>query len=378
MFRYSLDKSPKKYPCPECGKKRLVRYRDEKTGSLMPSQYGRCDREINCGYHFRPTNEKTSQEKYATTHSRPKQKPVMFPLDVMQKTLKGYDKNVFIQNLLQKVESGIMEHVAGLYYLGTISNGYRAGAVTFPFIDVNGQIRAIQAKQFDNNNHTISTDFLHSILERYYASTGESIPAWLPKYMNQDLKVSCLFGEHLLSKYPYNHIALVEAPKTAVYGAAYFGLPTDPNRLLWLAVYNLSSLNIERCRVLAGRKVTLFPDLSVGGKAFKLWSDRTDKIRKEIEGNFHVSEFLEWIASDKDRENGMDLADYLDKSEDECALDLLRLKNPTIDRLLDFFGQDAEISVEYSPENPNKLLIDYRRLFVSAMGLTDTESLYHN
>ena len=195
------------------------------------------------------------------------------------------------------------------------------------------------------------------------------MPVWLPMYMNQDLKVSCLFGEHLLKRYPNNPIALVEAPKTAVYGAAYFGLPKDSNHLLWLAVYNLSSLNVERCRVLTGREVTLFPDLSVGGKAFELWSDRTDKIRKEIEGAFHVSEFLEWIASDRDREKGMDLADYLDRSEEVRAMDLMRLKNPAIDHLLDFLGKDVAISVDYNSENSDKQLIDYKMLFESAMDL---------
>jgi acyl CoA:acetate/3-ketoacid CoA transferase alpha subunit len=39
--------------------------------------------------------------------------------------------------------------VVQLYRLGTVANGYRAGAITFPFIDIKGNVRAVQVKQFD-------------------------------------------------------------------------------------------------------------------------------------------------------------------------------------------------------------------------------------
>ena len=85
-----------------------------------------------------------------------------------------------------------------------------------------------------------------------------------------ETKVSCLFGEHLLSKYQTNPIALVEAPKTAIIATLYFGFPDNPKNFLWLAVYNLSSLNIDKCKVLQGRKVFLLPDLN----AFDNWSQK--------------------------------------------------------------------------------------------------------
>ena len=53
----------------------------------------------------------------------------------------------------------------------------------------------------------------------------DSLPNWLTPYKKNESKVSCLFGEHLLSKYPHNPIALVEAPKTAIYSTLYFGTP---------------------------------------------------------------------------------------------------------------------------------------------------------
>jgi len=199
-------------------------------------------------------------------------------------------------------------------HLGTVENGYRAGAVTFPFIDVNNNIRTIQAKQFDKSNHTTSTDFIHSILEKQYKRKSQPLPNWLKGYLKNDTKVSCLFGEHLLQQYPYNPVALVEAPKTAIYGALYFGFPQLAKNLLWLAVYNLSSLNFSKCKVLEGRAVYLFPDLSKDSRAFELWNKRARQIQNKLQGTyFKVSDLLEQLASAKDKVNGYDLADYLIK-----------------------------------------------------------------
>lgn len=106
----------------------------------------------------------------------------------------------------------------------------------------------------------------------------------------------------------YNPIALVEAPKTAIYGTLYFGFPEQPKDLLWLAVYNLSSLNIEKCRPLKGRNVYLFPDLS----AYDKWKKDSEAIQKQLQGTyFYVSDLLEQKATEQDKNKGKDLADYL-------------------------------------------------------------------
>jgi hypothetical protein len=335
-YRYILERGSKKHSCPNCDKKRLVRYVDTQTGEYLPLEYGRCDRESKCGYLLNPykdgyTKAIWKQEQDYKTVCKPqppksieksvsKPQRAFIPVGILNRTRAGYEQNTFVQNLLTRVafpfEVQDIEKVVSLYHLGTIQNGYRKGANTFPFIDEKGKIRAIQVKQFDEHNHTTGTDFLHSIIEKHYTRNNKPLPEWLEAYNKNETKVSCLFGEHLLSKYPNNPVALVEAPKTAIYGTLYFGFPEKPACLLWLAVYNLSSLNLDKCKALKGRDVYLFPDLSKDGKAFELWSNKAKEIQKRMRGTyFHVSDLLEQLAPQQDREQGKDIADYLIKQD---------------------------------------------------------------
>jgi hypothetical protein len=235
---------------------------------------------------------------------------------VLEQTLQGYDQNNFLQNLLNRVPFPFaindVEAVVAQYFLGTVCGGYRSGAVTFPFIDVKGNIRAIQVKEFDDQNHTAGTDFLHSILNKEHIRNNEDAPDWLQAYNQNETKVTCLFGEHLLNQYPCNPVALVEAPKTAIYSTLYFGFPQQPRNLLWLAVYNLSSLNLPKCRSLHRRDVYLFPDLSRDGSAFRLWTQRAKELTEMMPGTrYTVSGLLEDLAPDDLRNAGADIADIL-------------------------------------------------------------------
>jgi len=61
---------------------------------------------------------------------------------------------------------------------------------------------------------------------------------------------------------------------------------------------------------LAGRKVVLFPD----GNGFEKWKAKAAEIQKAMPGTrFDVSDLLERNATENERENGLDLVDYLIK-----------------------------------------------------------------
>ena len=338
--RYSLEKGSKKHHCPDCNKKTFVLYIDTVTGNYLPEQYGRCDRESNCSYHLNPYLDgyaKAIQEQDVGNRSelpnnwkpqrinvtpRPTPEPVFFDFETFKQTLQPerYEKNTFIQNLFYRVqfpfEVDEVTKVIQLYRLGTVANGYRAGANTFPFIDIKGNIRAVQVKQFDEQNHTTGTDFLHSIIEKHHTRNNKPLPEWLRFYIEQDKRISCLFGEHLLSKYHNNPVVLVEAPKTAVYGTLYFGLPETPENLIWLAVYNKSSFSFDKLKVLQGRFVYVFPDLSKNGNTFKEWETKAKEYESRLPGTrFIFSDLLEQLAPEQDKSEGYDIADYLIKQD---------------------------------------------------------------
>lgn len=330
QYRYTLEKGSRKYYCPSCGKKRFVRFVDNETGEYLPKQYGRCDK--GDGHYFLdPRKDGYSlkvwqQENNTGSHSfvevkkRPKvltepkeTAPAFFPFEVYQNEVlrEGATGSTFYENLNNwkpKFPTEDLNRVFELYQLGAIKKGYMGKGVCFPFIDIENRLRAVQVKEFDNENHTIKTSWLHSLIARRYKK--ESIPIWLKDYIESEKKVSCLFGEYLLKRYPNNPVALVEAPKTAIYGALYFGLPESPENPIWLAVFNKSSFKLEKLKVLKGRKVVLYPDLG----ATEEWKQKAQDFNKQIEGaNFITSELLvRQVGKDQPENKLSDLADFLE------------------------------------------------------------------
>lgn len=337
--RYSLEKGSKKHHCPNCGKKRFVRYIDTQTGEYLPEQYGRCDREDNCRYHLNPYTDgyaKAVWEQERGNRSelpnnwKPKRKkaipqptpePVFFDFETFKQTLQPerYEKNTFIRNLLYReqfpFEVDEVTKVIQLYRLGTVANGYRAGAITFPFIDIKGNVRAIQVKQFDEQNHSTGKPIpLNRIIEGYHRKNNKPLPEWLEAYNKNENTFSCLFGEHLLSKYPNKPVALVEAPKTAIYCWLYFNKSKFPiyKDCIWLAVGAKGWLNEHKAKVLKGRFVYVLPDLSKDGSTFKEWETKVKEYESRLPGTrFIMDNFLEKYGTPEQREQGADIADVL-------------------------------------------------------------------
>lgn len=78
-------------------------------------------------------------------------------------------------------------------------------------------------------------------------------------------------------------------------------------QFIWVAVGSLTNLNAEKCSILKGRTVTLFPDLN----GFDKWSSKAKELSHLA--IFTVSDLLERKATEAERKQGFDLADYLIK-----------------------------------------------------------------
>ncbi len=393
-YRFELLKTSKKSLCPHCSKLRFVRFIDNQTKELLPPIYGRCDREANCGYYLNPyengfaneimkqENEKPiqwqSRQQQPGTTNQQQPKPVFIPAEILQATQsRPIEQNTFFKNLETKApfpfDPADLLKVSKLYKTGTIIKGYLTGSITFPFIDLSEKVRAIQVKQFDQQNHTTKTTFIHALLSNHYQQTKQPIPEWLKAYSLQEKKVTCFFGEHLLKEYPKNPIALVEAPKTCIYGTLYFGFPNENQRnFLWLSTFNLSSLQKEKAIVLKGRTVILFPDLSATGKAFELWKEKAIQFEKEIpDTRFIVSDLLEKNATAEEKNKGFDMADFLIKQDWKQYRQTNSSTKPPIlksikDQANDQGQKQAEPFQIIKPETPIKWNIsELEKLFLS-------------
>ncbi len=299
MYKYSLHNKSIKHKCPECDLNTLVLYVDNENGNYLSPDVGRCDREINCGYHHTPklffqnknetytpfTNKVTVNETIETHFHKKNQ---------LLESLGNYDKNNFVQFLISKFNTEKASSVIKEYKIGT-STWYNG--TIFWQIDSQDNIRGGKIIIYSKTGkRTKYINWIHSL----------NIKNNLIKAFN--LK-QCLFGEHLLSKYT-KPIALVESEKTACIMSLIF------EKYLWLATGSLQGLNEEKIEVLKNRKIILYPDLGIEGKngsPFTQWNSISKKLKPKG-FDIQISSLLEEKGTIKERENGLDIADYFLKS----------------------------------------------------------------
>lgn len=301
-YRYILEPyhgMASRHHCPACNnhEKTFSRYIDCKTGKFIDPSVGRCNRDSKCGYHYTPKqyfqdnpsgNENNQLEKaiynQKVIYSAPKPVPYISP-DVFKASLKNYDSNNFVIFLFDLFGINVTNQLIAQYFIGT--SKYWNGATVFWQIDISGKIRDGKIMLYNPElGKRIQTPFNHI--------------TWVHSALKMsDFTVNqCLFGEHLL-KDSTKPIAVVESEKTAIIASVYFP------QFIWVAVGGKQGLTKERCLVLKGRKVILFPDLG----CFEKWSMKAKEL--SYLADFIVSDLLEKKATENEKTDGLDLADYL-------------------------------------------------------------------
>lgn len=280
-FKYTLDKSSKKFLCPSCNKKTYVRYRDIE-GNFIDDKFGRCDREVNCGHFLRPEDDKPV---FVPTKRREDKPPSFIPLEFAINTYRDYEQNSFTKWLFSLFDEPTVEKLIEQYRFGVDDTGpYTKDWTIFWQYDIHNKIRSGKIIKYMEDGHR----------------DKEHNATWFHKKFNvidqfPDFNLKqCLFGEHLLPS-TTKPIALVESEKTALIASVYI------DRYTWVACGGKTQLTSDKVAPLRNRSVTLFPDLG----AYEDWS------LKGKEFGFNVSDHLEKIATKDDREQGLDLADFL-------------------------------------------------------------------
>jgi hypothetical protein len=286
-----------RHHCPSCqhNDKTFSLYIDMETGQHIDPKVGRCNRENNCGYHYTPKqyfqDNNTILDVLQPKGLKPKTvvpplKPVSFiAVQVFKASLKNLDENNFVKFLVDLFGVEVANQVVGKYFIGT--SKHWNGATVFWQIDLNGKVRTGKIMLYNaSNGKRIKEPFSHI--------------SWVHRVLDKrDYNLQqCLFGEHLLTD-KTKPVAIVESEKTAVIASIY--LP----QFIWLAVGSLTNLTVQKCSALKGRTVTLFPDLC----GFEKWNEKVMELSHLT--SFTVSDLLERKATQSEKKQGLDLADYL-------------------------------------------------------------------
>lgn len=300
-----------RYRCPSCQRrdKTFSLYIDTETGEQIHPTVGRCNRESNCGYHYTPKQYFQDNDISFNTYQgatlqvkvlkpkpvTPQLKPVSFiAVEIFKASLNttAFEANHFVKFLVDLFGVEVASQLVSRYFIAT--SKHWNGATVFWQIDTQGKIRTGK-------------------IMLYSPTTGKRVKNlelpvyWVHKALKQpefELR-QCLFGEHLLNERDKDGklkpVAIVESEKTTVIASVY--LP----KFIWVAVGSLTNLNAEKCSILKGRIVTLFPDLN----GFEKWSSKAKELSHLAV--FTVSDLLERKATEAERKQGFDLADYLIK-----------------------------------------------------------------
>ena len=263
QYQYQLAKRGK-WVCPECGRKTFVCYVDT-NGNVLDEGVGKCDRADKCAYHYTPRqyfadNEGVGMPRQNRTivKQTPPQKPTYIEPELFKKSVKATSthRNHLITFLNRVFGEKIVKRMIADYYIGT--SNHWSGATVFWQIDGGGRVHGGKIMQYNPDNGK-------RVKEPYNRITWVHSALKIPSYILRQ----CLFGEHLLAKYPDMFVVIVESEKTAIMLSA---IVTD---CIVLACGGCQNLTIAFCEPLRGRNVVLIPD---NGKLAE-WSEKGRKLR---------------------------------------------------------------------------------------------------
>ena len=346
-YRYHLLKYAgirTRFTCPSCGRKHcFAPYVDDSDQPADIEKYGRCDHESSCGYCLYPPSEPQWTPRYdyprIRTREQPKTNRIFNPRPVeVPEQICTIPDDIVASSVRTRPRSHLVTFLLTLFDEPTVNSlieEYRIGVTkaldtVFYQIDTRGRCRTGKVMKYNpDTGHRIKDPdaptpitWVHSLLKQQ----GRLPSDWT--------LTQCLFGEHLLPKYPDKPVALVEAEKTAIISAAL--MP----QCIWVAVGGKTQLG-DKVEVLRGRTIIAFPDID----GYDKWKEKAAE-RPHL--NIRVSDYLLHHATEEDKAMGADIADILIRWKrqvaPEAAIRPANLPEPPLLRELRKY-----ISPEYLP-----------------------------
>lgn len=266
VYRFTLDKSSKKFTCPSCGQKRFTKFIDTVTGDYADDIFGRCDREQKCGYFKAPKKDFESRDDFRAAQLRAienlKEKEKLPPsfvdlkyvkasihFDALQRSnfFKAFETMCGSENLLNSCKK----------YIVGVSKFFGDFSPVFWQIDTERRVRTAKIMKYDEDGKRDKT------LEKSFSFAHNLIG-----FQDFNLK-QVFFGSHLIPH--FDTIIIVESEKTAIILHSIF------NEILFLATSGsnnfancLENLGVE---VFDGKDLYILPDKGI--------EDYWTKIRNE-------------------------------------------------------------------------------------------------
>ncbi len=201
--------------------------------------------------------------------------------------------NSLCRCLMQMKQPEAVEWLTEEYRIGAYEMNGLEDYTVFPSIDCRGRVCNLKVQHYDTD--ALSPRFAHSDKSCMWLGKVWAREGRLPR--DAVFSQKCLFGEHLLPRYPNSKVALVESPKNALFGALEFP------EMTWVAAGNKSMFKRDVMLPLRGRDVIVIPDAD----AVDEWSAALGKM-SDI-ANFVLSDFCLRMAPEGQPK--FDIADFL-------------------------------------------------------------------
>ena len=357
-FRYSLDKSSKKFICPDCNKKTFVLYVDTEKGNFLTDDFGKCDRLTQCNYHKAPSKGKKaylidflafnsiSDKAYKLTDLNG-----IISIIPKSQVLEQTKNNCWITEWYLKTSTINYLSNESKYFntdnVNLVNEVIKKFSVSHQAVEVKPSFHSLELlnelyfekPQIDNLTEFLKSKFskdeVFNAMQNYFITgtnhfwnnttvfwqinnkeqiqcaklmlydrfTGKRIKEpynhinWLHKATKENYfkLCQCLFGLHRINEDYQKTVAIVESEKTAIVMSIF--LP----EFIWIATGSKVNFKFELLEPLKKRNVIAFPDKG----EYNSWFNKATELNA-FKFKIAVSDLIE----NTDFENGFDIADY--------------------------------------------------------------------